>query len=57
MNTVPIIKEIKLTRFRLPLNNIGYDVSFGQGVFYEPGSLTYTSPLTVRFRRCLAGLR
>ena len=48
MNTVPIIKKIKLTRFKLPLNDIGYDVSFGQGVFYEPGSLTYTSPLAIQ---------
>ena len=48
MNTVPIIKKIKLTRFKLPLNDIGYDVSFGQGVFYEPGSLTYTTPLAIQ---------
>ena len=37
MNGTPVIERIQLTRYRFPFHNVGYDLSFAMGAFYEPG--------------------
>ena len=48
MNDTPIIERIQLTRYRFPCNNVGYDLSFAMGAFYEPGRQGARSALGIR---------
>ena len=38
MGNVPIIQKISLTRYQFPLENVGKDLSFAMGAFYQPGA-------------------
>ena len=48
MNGKPIIEKIQLTRFRIPFDNVGHDLSFAMGPFYEPGSQGGRNVLGIR---------
>ena len=48
MNPTPIIERIQLTRYRFPFNNVGHDLSFAMGAFYEPGQQGARSALGIR---------
>ena len=37
MGNVPIIQKISLTRYQFPVENVGKDLSFAMGAFYQPG--------------------
>ena len=37
MGNVPIIQKISLTRYQFPVNDVGKDLSFAMGAFYQPG--------------------
>ncbi len=48
MKQIPVIRQIRLSRYRIPFQNIGSDLGFAMGPFYEPGSLGYRSVLGIR---------
>ena len=48
MNGKPIVQKIQLTRFRIPFDNVGHDLSFAMGPFYEPGSQGGRNVLGIR---------
>ena len=37
MGNIPIIQKISLTRYQFPFNDVGKDLSFAMGPFYQPG--------------------
>ena len=48
MGNVPIIQKISLTRYRFPVKNIGKDLSFAMGHFYQPGAIGTRVALGIR---------
>ena len=48
MGSIPIIQKITLTRYRFPFNDVGSDLSFAMGAFYEPGGKGARSVLGIR---------
>lgn len=48
MNQSPLITSIQLTRYRFPFRDVGHDLSFAMGAFYEPGSQRFRSALGIR---------
>ena len=48
MGAAPIIQRIRLTRFRFPFEDVGRDLTFAMGPFYEPGSRGSRSVLGIR---------
>ena len=48
MNGNPMIERIQLTRYRFPFNDVGYDLSFAMGAFYDPGQKGVRSALGIR---------
>ena len=48
MGSIPIIQKITLTRYRFPFDNVGSDLSFAMGPFYEPGGRGARSVLGIR---------
>ena len=48
MNGIPMIERIQLTRYRFPFDNVGYDLSFAMGAFYDPGHKGARSALGIR---------
>ena len=48
MNGIPMIERIQLTRYRFPFDDVGYDLSFAMGAFYDPGKKGARSALGIR---------
>ena len=48
MKQIPVIRQIRLSRYRIPFQNIGSDLGFAMGPFYEPGSLGFRPVLGIR---------
>ena len=48
MGQAPIIQKITLTRYRFPFNDVGSDLSFAMGPFYEPGGKGGRNVLGIR---------
>ena len=38
MNNIPLIQNIELTRYDIPVADVGKDLSWAMGAFYEPGT-------------------
>lgn len=48
MKPFPIIQKIQLSRYRIPFPNVGRDLGFAMGPFYEPGSVGSRAVLGIR---------
>ena len=48
MGAVPLIRRISLSRYRFPFENVGRDLSFAMGPFYEPGGNGARAVLGIR---------
>jgi L-alanine-DL-glutamate epimerase-like enolase superfamily enzyme len=48
MSSTPTIRKIQLTRYQLPSENVGKDLSFAMGGFWEPGTKGGTAVLGIR---------
>ena len=48
MSSKPIIRNIQLTRYDFPFENVGKDLGFAMGAFYEPGSMGSRRVLGIR---------
>ena len=48
MSSTPIIRNIQLTRYDFPFENVGKDLGFAMGAFYEPGSMGSRRVLGIR---------
>lgn len=48
MADYPLITRISLKRYRIPVADMGRDLSFAMGPFYEPGSTSYRLALGIR---------
>ena len=48
MGNVPIIQKISLTRYQFPFNDVGKDLSFAMGAFYQPGGKGLRVALGIR---------
>ncbi|MDP7412194.1 MAG: hypothetical protein QF465_00905 [SAR202 cluster bacterium] len=44
----PIITEIQLTRYSIPMKDLTSDLAFSAGQFYEPGSVSYRNVLRIQ---------
>ena len=48
MRDSPIVRKIKLTSYKLPLENLATDLAFAAGAFYEPGSRSTRNLLAIQ---------
>ena len=48
MSSKALIRNITLTRYRFPFENVGHDLGFAMGPFYEPGSTGSRTVLGIR---------
>ena len=48
MRDAPIVRKIKLTSYKLPLENLATDLAFAAGAFYEPGSRSTRTLLAIQ---------
>ena len=48
MSSTPTIRKIQLTRYKFPFDDVGKDLSFAMGAFYEPGSKGERTVLGIR---------
>ena len=48
MSSTPVIRKIQLTRYRFPFDDVGHDLSFAMGPFYEPGGKGFRTVLGIR---------
>lgn len=48
MSSTPIIRKIQLTRYRFPFDDVGHDLTFAMGPFYQPGGKGYRTVLGIR---------
>ena len=48
MCSAPLIRNIELTRYDIPVEDVGKDLSWAMGAFYEPGTTGYRRLLGIR---------
>ena len=48
MSSVPTIRKIQLTKYKFPFNDVGYDLAFAVGPFYQPGGKGSRTALGIR---------
>jgi len=48
MSSKALIRSITLTKYRFPFENVGHDLGFAMGPFYEPGSTGSRTVLGIR---------
>jgi hypothetical protein len=41
MSSTPFIWKIQLTRYSFPFDDVGHDLAFAMGPFYQPGGKGY----------------
>ena len=48
MSSRPIIRKIQLTKYKFPFDDVGYDLSFAVGPFYQPAGRGSRTVLGIR---------
>ena len=54
MSKYPVVERIELIRNRFPFEDVGRDLTFAVGPFYEPGSAAFRTVLGIKVQTDLA---